>query len=289
MNSMTGYGKGVAELDGRKMVVEIKSVNHRFLDMNLKLPRTLGFAEDAIRSAVKAAFSRGHLEIFVNYEREKSGSVGLDAELARDYCVMAKKAAMTYGVENDFGVSSLFRMPDVVCVKEQDEDEKAVLDLVARAVGEALEGLIAMREKEGGMLRRDLEEKAANISAFVDKVEKLAPKSVEEHKERMRERITELLGDVAFDEARLMNEAAFYADKVAIDEEIARLRSHVRHFLDVCGGEGAMGKKLDFIVQEMNRETNTIGSKCSDKDIAQCVIDAKCEIEKVREQVQNVE
>ena len=289
MNSMTGYGKGVAESAGRKVGVEIKSVNHRFLDMNIKLPRTLGFAEDIIRSEVKGAITRGHLDIYVNYERESGGKISMDEQLARDYCTMAAKAAMKFSITNDLSVSALFRMPEVVVVKEEDEDEEAVGKLVEQAVREALNGLSVMRAKEGEMLMRDFSEKLANISAFVDEVEKLAPVTVEEHKNRMRERITEMLGDVAFDEARLMNEAAFFADKVAVDEEIARLRSHIAHFRDICAAGGALGKKLDFIVQEMNRETNTIGSKCSDSKIAQCVIDAKCEIEKVREQVQNVE
>lgn len=289
MNSMTGYGKGVAESAGRKVGVEIKSVNHRFLDMNIKLPRTLGFAEDIIRSEVKGAVTRGHLDIYVNYERESGGKISMDEQLARDYCTMAAKAAMKFSITNDLSVSALFRMPEVVVVKEEDEDEEAVGKLVEQAVREALNGLSVMRAKEGEMLMRDFAEKLANISAFVDEVEKLAPVTVEEHKNRMRERITEMLGDVAFDEARLMNEAAFFADKVAVDEEIARLRSHIAHFGDICRAEGALGKKLDFIVQEMNRETNTIGSKCSDSKIAQCVISAKCEIEKVREQVQNVE
>ena len=289
MNSMTGYGKGVAESAGRKVGVEIKSVNHRFLDMNIKLPRTLGFAEDIIRSEVKGAIARGHLDIYVNYERESGGKISMDEQLARDYCTMAAKAAMKFSITNDLSVSALFRMPEVVVVKEEDEDEEAVGKLVEQAVREALNGLSVMRAKEGEMLMRDFSEKLANISAFVDEVEKLAPVTVEEHKNRMRERITEMLGDVAFDEARLMNEAAFFADKVAVDEEIARLRSHIAHFKDICAAGGALGKKLDFIVQEMNRETNTIGSKCSDSKIAQCVISAKCEIEKVREQVQNVE
>lgn len=289
MNSMTGYGKGVAESAGRKVGVEIKSVNHRFLDMNIKLPRTLGFAEDIIRSEVKGAVTRGHLDIYVNYERESGGKISMDEQLARDYCTMAAKAAMKFSITNDLSVSALFRMPEVVVVKEEDDDEEAVGKLVEQAVREALNGLSVMRAKEGEMLMRDFSEKLANISAFVDEVEKLAPVTVEEHKNRMRERITEMLGDVAFDEARLMNEAAFFADKVAVDEEIARLRSHIAHFSDICRAEGALGKKLDFIVQEMNRETNTIGSKCSDSKIAQCVISAKCEIEKVREQVQNVE
>lgn len=289
MNSMTGYGKGVAESAGRKVGVEIKSVNHRFLDMNIKLPRTLGFAEDIIRSEVKGAITRGHLDIYVNYERESGGKISMDEQLARDYCTMAAKAAMKFSITNDLSVSALFRMPEVVVVKEEDDDEEAVGKLVEQAVREALNGLSVMRAKEGEMLMRDFSEKLANISAFVDEVEKLAPVTVEEHKNRMRERITEMLGDVAFDEARLMNEAAFFADKVAVDEEIARLRSHIAHFSDICRAEGALGKKLDFIVQEMNRETNTIGSKCSDSKIAQCVISAKCEIEKVREQVQNVE
>ena len=289
MNSMTGYGKGVAESAGRKVGVEIKSVNHRFLDMNIKLPRTLGFAEDIIRSEVKGAVTRGHLDIYVNYERESGGKISMDEQLARDYCTMAAKAAMKFSITNDLSVSALFRMPEVVVVKEEDEDEEAVGKLVEQAVREALSGLSVMRAREGEMLMRDFSEKLANISAFVDEVEKLAPVTVEEHKNRMRERITEMLGDVAFDEARLMNEAAFFADKVAVDEEIARLRSHIAHFKDICAAGGALGKKLDFIVQEMNRETNTIGSKCSDSKIAQCVISAKCEIEKVREQVQNVE
>ena len=289
MNSMTGYGKGVAESAGRKVGVEIKSVNHRFLDMNIKLPRTLGFAEDIIRSEVKGAVTRGHLDVYVNYERESGGKISMDEQLARDYCTMAAKAAMKFSITNDLSVSALFRMPEVVVVKEEDEDEEAVGKLVEQAVREALNGLSVMRAKEGEMLMRDFSEKLANISAFVDEVEKLAPVTVEEHKNRMRERITEMLGDVAFDEARLMNEAAFFADKVAVDEEIARLRSHIAHFKDICAAGGALGKKLDFIVQEMNRETNTIGSKCSDSKIAQCVISAKCEIEKVREQVQNVE
>lgn len=289
MNSMTGYGKGVAEDNGRKITVEIKSVNHRFLDLNIKLPKGLNFAEEVLRNTVKSRINRGHLDIYVTYDRESSEKLALDENLAKEYCMLAAKSRMRYNLNDDFGVSGLFRMPDVIRVEEEDDDENAAVTLLGNALSAALDGLCAMRSKEGALLSKDIAEKVSKISANVDKIESLAPATLEEHREKMTERIREALGDVAYDEARLMNEMAFYADKIAIDEEIARLRTHVMHFSDVARSDEPVGKKLDFIVQEMNRETNTIGSKCSDASVAALVIDNKCEIEKIREQIQNIE
>ena len=289
MKSMTGYGKGIAEDAERKICVEIKSVNHRFLDLNIKLPRNFNFAEDTLRRAVKGRVERGHLDIYVSYERRGNTKLVLNEELAKEYCTLAAKSKMKYNIGDDFGVSVLFKMPEVITSEEEDDDESAVLKLLEDAANSAIDALESMRVREGELLQSDIVSKVVNIGAFVDKVEQRTPIAVAEHKTKMTERINEVISGVAFDEARLLNEIAFYTDKVAIDEEIARLRSHISHFNHICSGGGAIGKKLDFIIQEMNRETNTIGSKCCDSEISAAVIECKCEIEKIREQIQNIE
>ncbi|MDE6550965.1 MAG: YicC family protein [Clostridia bacterium] len=289
MKSMTGYGKGIAEDAERKICVEIKSVNHRFLDLNIKLPRNFNFAEDTLRRAVKCKMDRGHLDIYVSYERRGNTRLVLNEELAKEYCTLAAKSKMKYNISDDFGVAGLFRMSDVIVSEEEDDDEGKVLQLLEKAVCAATDALDTMRSKEGELLQSDILAKVAKIVTLVDKIEQRSPIAIAEHRAKMTERINEVIAGVTFDEARLINEIAFYTDKVAIDEEIARLRSHIVHFNHICNEGGAVGKKLDFIIQEMNRETNTIGSKCCDSDISAAVIDCKCEVEKIREQIQNIE
>ncbi|MDE5618827.1 MAG: YicC family protein [Clostridia bacterium] len=290
MKSMTGYGKGVAEECERKITVELKSVNHRFLDLNIKLPRNFAFAEDVVRRIVKSKIERGHIDIYISYQRKAATKLTMDGELAKEYCRLARECESNYGIEDDMDVLGLFKMPDVIVAEENEDDNDAITKLLSSALDDALDGLDAMRRKEGCMLRTDIQEKTANIQAFVNKVEERAPIAIDEHRKKMLDRIKDVLGEVNYDEARLLNEVAFYTDKVAIDEEIARLRTHIAHFNQICeDNSAAVGKKLDFIVQEMNRETNTIGSKCCDSVISAAVIDCKCEIEKIREQIQNIE
>lgn len=290
MNSMTGYGKGIAEKDLRKVTVEIRSVNHRFLDLNFKLPRGFQFAEDAVRKTIGAHIKRGHLDIFVSYEntRQDKAKIKLNADLAKQY-LDASKELIKMGYADDFGTAAAMRIPDLLSVAESEDDEEEILKLVIESTEQAVASLVAMRRSEGGRLIEDLKGKLKEMGELAAVVEERAPSVPAEYRLKLEKRIQEALGDVAVDEARLLNEVAFFVDKANIDEEITRLKGHLKHYEEILASKEAMGKKLDFLTQEANREVNTIGSKSNDAKITETVLRLKNVVEMVREQIQNLE
>lgn len=289
--SMTGYGKGVSESQNQRLTIELKAVNHRFLDINVKLPKGFTFAEDIIRKIVKDNMVRGHFDIFVNYEdsRQDKVDVSVDYALATKYFEIANKISELIGKQNNVGANELMHMTDVINPIANEQDEEFLATLVKDACTIACKNINTMRAKEGDLIMSDLLDKVSELEGYVKEIEKLAPIMVEEHKAKLQERIQEALQEVVLDETRLLNEVAFYSDKVCVDEEITRLFSHITHFRTIVQTGGAVGKKLDFIVQEMNRETNTIGSKCCNIAVTDKVLSCKNLIEKIREQIQNIE
>ena len=281
MQSMTGYGRGLICEDGREMTVEVKSVNHRFLDVSFRLARPIAFLDDAVRTGIAARLARGHVDVFVNYvnHREDAHRVHVDTQLARTYQQAAGELSDALGVKNDLPLSEYIHMP---------EDQDAVRDLFMRALNLALDGLIAMRAREGDSLRSDMMTKLDAIDALRSQIATRAPLVVEEYRTKLNQRLSALLGG-EIDEARFATEVAIFADRAAIDEELVRLSSHIAQLRATAELDDPVGRKLDFLVQELNREVNTIGSKASDTQIAGCVVAAKGEIEKLREQVQNIE
>ena len=289
--SMTGYGRGAVERDGRRLTVELKSVNHRFLDIAFRMPRSLGFLEDALRRRIGEKLSRGHVDVFLTYlnTRSDARTVQVDTALLGAYARAYDEAAGTTDAKDDRTLSKLLTMPDVLLVTEAEEDQDAVTALALEALDEAIARLSEMRLREGGALRGDIAGRIDALEGMTMKIEARYPDTVTEYRARLKARVEELLGDTPVDEARLLQEVAIMADRSAIDEETVRLHSHfnqVRAFLQAAE---PVGRKLDFIVQELNREFNTISSKSQDVAITDLVIAAKAEIEKIREQVQNVE
>ena len=290
VKSMTGYGKGVYESETLKLVVELKSVNHRFLDLMIKIPKQLNFAEDGIRRTLKEGIGRGHVEVYVNVEdkRSEKGVLTLDGDLAKQY-LDAADALRALGAEGELTVADLIKMNNIVSFTPSEADEDELSAAVTSALGDAIAALDKMRVTEGENLAKDMLAKLDEMQAVVDRVAEFAPDTLKQHADKVRERVAEYLKDVSIDEGKFLNEMAFYADKVAIDEELTRLNSHIPHFRAILTKGGAVGKQLDFVVQEMNRESNTIGSKCNDIRVAECVVSLKCTIEKLREQIQNLE
>lgn len=290
MRSMTGYGRCQIAEDGREMTVEVKSVNHRFLDLSYRLGRDLTFLDDAVRSGVGNRLSRGHVDVFVSYanHRQDAREVRVDAALAMAYRQAMEELADAVGAEAMPTLAEYARMPDVLTVQASEDDQQAVRELFVRALSGALDGLVSMREQEGERLRLDVLEKTANLEALREKIATRAPLVVNDYRDRLRQRVSQLLeGEI--DEARLATEIALFADRAAIDEELVRLVSHIAQVRETVEQQESVGRKLDFLVQELGREVNTIGSKAQDTEIAQWVVQAKGEIEKLREQVQNIE
>lgn len=290
MHSMTGYGRCQIERDGRTMTVEVKSVNHRFLDVSFRLARHLMFLDDAVRKGVSARLARGHVDVFVNYEnhREDAREVRVDTALAAAYQRAMNELSAVLGTEQSVSLQDYARMPDVLTVQESEEDQDAVRALFEETLSGALDALIAMRAQEGESMKADILDKIACIEEIREVISARAPLVVEDYRIRLRERIAAMTeGEI--DEARLLTEIAIFADRAAIDEELVRLLSHTAQIRRTVEMAEPVGRKLDFLVQELNREVNTIGSKAMDAEIAQCVVQAKGEIEKLREQVQNIE
>ena len=290
MKSMTGYGRCQMELEGREMTVEVKSVNHRFLDISYRLNRALSFLDDTVRKGVGARLARGHVDVFVSYQnhRQDAREVRVDTALALAYQKALCELALAVGKESDVPLSDYTRLPDVLTVQEKEDDQQAVRNLFADALSGALDQLIAMREREGDSMREDILQKISNIEQIREQIAERAPMVVQEYREKLHQRIAALTeGEI--DEARLVTEVAIFADRAAIDEELVRLLSHTAQIRATVELSEPVGRKLDFLVQELNREVNTIGSKASDAQIAQWVVQAKGEIEKLREQVQNIE
>lgn len=291
IKSMTGFGRGVSKEEGMEFVAEIKTVNSRYLDAFIKLPRQISYLEDKVRELVSKNVSRGKMDIYVTYENngDEGNNVSLDEPLAKAYITAAEQLRDKFGLKDDITVSLITRFPDVLKVEKVQQDEESVWRVLKSAIEDALKSLIEMRENEGQGLKKSLLEKAAYIESVLNEIILRAPNVVNEYKAKLENRIKELLDQHAVDESRIAVEVAIFADRCSIDEEIVRLGSHIRQMREALDMEQPVGRKLDFLVQEMNREINTIGSKANDLTITKYVVDVKSEIEKIREQIQNIE
>jgi uncharacterized protein (TIGR00255 family) len=291
IKSMTGYGRAVETVNGREFTVELRSVNNRYLDCTVKLPRTVSFAEENVKQAVKNAISRGKVDVYITIRSENGtdAKVTLNTGMVEGYLAAMEQMAEKYPVKNDISVSLLSRMPDVFSVEKPEVDEEQLLSDLMSVVAKALEGYDAMRAKEGQALENDLRSRGATIEGLVSQVEAGNAQTVIDYRARLEAKLKEVLASTTIDESRILTEAAIFADKVAVDEETVRLRSHLQQMYAMLSAGGAVGRKLDFLLQEMNREANTIGSKCTDVRLARIVVDIKAELEKIREQTQNIE
>lgn len=291
ISSMTGFGRATVASDGREITIELKSVNHRYLDLAFRMPRHIGFIEDVLRQLLSEQLSRGHVDIYVNYRnmRMDARTVVIDEALMGAYLTAARKAAAQYELKDDISLSTAMRFPDVTDVIEAEEDRDAVAALAREAALRAVTALKRMRAGEGERLCNDLLNRVTTVESIAAKIDTRAPFVVEEYRTKLSERIESMLGGVEVDRTRLATEVALFADKASINEELVRLASHVTEMRKVLGSDEAAGRRLDFVVQEMNREFNTIGSKANDAEITNLVIAGKGEIEKIREQVQNIE
>ncbi len=291
IKSMTGYGSGKAELGGKTFTVEIKSVNSRYSDFSIKMPRIYTFLEDPVRKAASARINRGKVDIYINVESsgDDDSVVKVNEALAREYLEGLRSLSASLNISSNATAETFLRIPDVFTVDKADEDEALILKTVLDALSIALDGFDAMRIAEGEKLAGDLREHLGFILNATSEVEKRSPEIVTEYRARIEERVRDILGSATYDETRLLTEVAIFADKVNVNEETVRLKSHVDQFSKMLDEGGSVGRKIDFLIQEMNREINTIGSKSNDLDVARIVIDVKAEIEKLREQIQNVE
>ena len=291
VKSMTGYGRAEEKTAGGTITVEVRSVNNRYLDCTVKLPRIYVFAEDAVKSRVQSRISRGKVDVYITIGPSANGDVAISVNkpVADGYYAALKDLRDTYGLRDDISVSLLSRFQDVFLVEKTQEDLEALSADICSVLDLALDDFDAMRTREGEKLCQDVRSRAATIEGLVSKVETRSPGIVADYRAKLVARMNEVLQNTQIDESRILTEAAIYADKVAVDEETVRLRSHLSQLDHMLGQGGAIGRKLDFLIQEFNREANTIGSKCSDIETAGYVVDIKAEIEKIREQIQNIE
>ena len=291
IKSMTGYGRAVETVNGREFTVELRSVNNRYLDCSVRLPRILSFGEDAVKQAVKNSISRGKVDVFISVRSEGGDEVQvtLNKAVLESYLEAMRQMVNEYGVADDISVSSVSRMPEVFSLEKPQVDEEQLLADLMSVVAKALEGYDAMRATEGEALDKDLRSRGDTILQLVAQVEQGNAQTVIDYRTRLENKLKEVLANTALDESRILTEAAIFADKVVVDEETVRLRSHLQQMNDMLTAGGAVGRKLDFLLQEMNREANTIGSKCTDVALARIVVDIKAELEKIREQTQNIE
>lgn len=291
VKSMTGFGRFEKVTQEYKISVEMKSVNHRYFDVNIKMLKKFGMFENQIRALMKEYASRGKIDVFVNYESysDKDVNVRYHSEIARGYVEAMREAEDEFTIPDGLTSSTLIRFPDVVSLEEDTQEVESVYPIIENAVREAGKKFIESREVEGNHLQKDILEKLDYITTLVDFVEARSPELLKEYREKIQNKVTEMLGDNKIDESVLATELIVYADKVCVDEETVRLRSHINNMRDTLSLEEAIGRKLDFISQEMNREANTILSKANDKELSQKAIDLKTEIEKIREQIQNIE
>lgn len=291
IKSMTGFGRCEIAENNRKFTVEMKSVNHRYLDVNVKMPKALGIFESAIRVELKNYISRGKVDVFITYEdfSESRSTVHYNKDVAEEYLKYLKQMAEDFGLDNDIRVSALSKYPEVFTMEDAVVDEEELWKELQEAVTGAAEQFVDTRIAEGERLKDDLICKLDGMLKLVDFIEERSPELMAEYRQKLEDRVRELLGDAAVDEGRLLTEVTIFADKVCVDEEIVRLRSHIETTKGTLTEGGSIGRKLDFIAQEMNREANTILSKANDLEISNCAIELKTEIEKVREQIQNIE
>ena len=291
IKSMTGFGRCETADKDRKRVVEIKAVNHRYCDINMKMPKKLGVFESSIRTLLKKYIQRGKVDVFITYEDYTEHTVCLkyNSELAAEYYDKLKEISASFGVENDVTASKLSKYPEVFSLEEQTVDEEALLKLIEQTVSGACEKFVETRIAEGEHLRCDLLSKLDGMTAMVDFIEERSPEIIKAYEARLKAKVCELLENSTVDENRILTEVTIFADKICVDEETVRLRSHIKSAAEALNEGGSVGRKLDFIAQEMNREANTILSKANDLEISNKAIDLKTEIEKVREQIQNIE
>ena len=291
VKSMTGYGRAQQQIGQRDITVEFKAVNHRFFEFGARVPRSYGYLEEKLKTFVGGRVSRGKMEANVTIVTLEGASaeVQVNFELARSYVDALRILSEPLELRDDLSLSAMARFSDIFAVHRVQEDEEEVWQAVQNVAAEALERFVAMRQREGERLREDILQKLKNIEGFVSFVEERSPQTVAQYQDRLYQKLSELLGDRTVDEGRILTEAAVFADRVAVDEETVRLRSHIAQFRKILDAPEAIGRKLDFLVQEINRETNTIGSKAQDVEIAKVVVEMKSEIEKIREQIQNIE
>ena len=291
IKSMTGYGRATKTLHGREITVELRSVNNRYLDCTVKLPRSFSFAEEAVKQMVKASVSRGKVGVFVSVvtQAAEDVQVSLNVPVLEGYLKAMRAMVDTYGVRDEITTASLSRLPEVFLVEKPEADQEELKADLLAVVEMALAAYDTMRTVEGGALEADLRSRKAMILSLVEQVEAGNPQTVADYRARLEAKMREVLENTAIDESRILTEAAIFADKVAVDEETVRLRSHLSQMEEMLTTGGATGRKLDFLLQEMNREANTIGSKCTDVRLARVVVDIKAELEKIREQTQNIE
>ena len=291
IKSMTGYGSAKGTVEGLEIRVELKSVNNRYLDSSVRLPRSFLFAEEMVKTLVQKHISRGKVDVFVNVDSSAAGdmAVKVNEGLLKGYVEAIRHIAAEYGLEDDLTAQSVGRFPDVLTVEKKDLDAEAISAGMERIVEEALRDFDAMRTREGEKLRDDVLARLETIRGLVAQVEEKAPETVAAYRRRLEQKMAEVLSTAGIDENRILAEAAIFADHIAVDEETVRLRSHMSQLADMINGNSPTGRKIDFLIQEFNREANTIGSKCQNSEIAHMVVDLKSEIEKIREQIQNIE
>ena len=291
VKSMTGYGRAKEMRNNRDITVEVRSVNNRYLDCTVKMPRIYTFAEDAIKTRVQKAISRGKVDVFVSVDSSAADTavVTLNKSLVEGYLAALKELKEGYGLEGDVSAAAIARFPDVMTVTKADEDVETVTEDICAVLDQALAAYNAMRAAEGVKLAEDIASRLDTIESLTAKVEERSPKTVAEYRQKLLGRMQEVLQSTTIDESRILMEAAIYADKVAVDEETVRLRSHLSQLRKMLQSNDPMGRKMDFLIQEVNRESNTVGSKCNDVEIATVVVNLKAEVEKIREQVQNIE
>jgi len=291
IRSMTGFGRCEDTINGRDIIVEIKSVNHRYFEFSSRITRGYGFLDEKLKSYLQSQIFRGKIDVYVSIEtlEDTDSQVLVNHSLAAGYVNALHELAQRYCLRDDISVSTVSRYSDIFTVHKAPDDEEIIWDAVKEVTNKALDSFIRMREAEGARLKADVLQRAETILETVGKIEERSPQTIIEYQQKLNQRLSEMLNDSNIDEQRILTEAAIFADKIAVAEETVRLRSHFGQFTNMLNSKEAVGRKLDFIVQEMNRETNTIGSKCVDSQIAYMVVDIKAEIEKIREQIQNIE
>ena len=291
IKSMTGYGSAKGTVEGLNITVELKSVNNRYLDASVRMPRSFLFAEDAVKSAVQKHISRGKVDVFVSVDSASAGdmTVKVNEGLLKGYLDALHAIAAEYSLPDDVTALAVSRFPDVLCVEKKDLDAEAISAGIVEITERALRDFDAMRLREGEKLRDDVLSRLGTIDALVRTVEEASPRTVAEYRARLEAKMAEVLGTAGIDENRILAEAAIFADHIAVDEETVRLRSHMSQLKTMINGSSPTGRKIDFLIQEFNREANTIGSKCQSSEVAHTVVDLKSEIEKIREQIQNIE
>ena len=291
IRSMTGYGRAQATIGGMEIVIEIKSVNHRYFEFSSRFPRAFGFLEEKLKSFVSSKVQRGKIDCYVTINvLESTGSnIIVNHPLAESYIKALEELSLTYNIKNEINAATVAKYPDILLVSKSEADEDEVWQAVVSVLDTAVQAFIVMRENEGARLKQDIIDRSNMIIDTVEIIETRAPETVKAYRQKIEAKMKDLLGDFQVDEQRLLTETAIFADKIAVDEETVRLKSHIKELQNMLDGKEAIGRKLDFLVQEINRETNTIGSKIQDISIVRMVVDIKSEIEKMREQIQNIE